>query len=137
MELDLEKFKFLPDQLKESAAIVRQEYERVRRCVAIRKDGRPCQGWARWGDPGQLCAPHGVRTRRQASEITKEIRKGYRKRRAPKCNCLAYRWPHRRGKGLCKSGDPGEEWQTPASGKPRKRRSRGYRLLLAKAKRGL
>ena len=69
----------------------------MRRCLGNRQDGQPCQGWAMWGVPGQLCRCHNpARPRRRGSERTHAI----------PCHCAAYRWPHRPGSGWCHWPDP-------------------------------
>ena len=73
----------------------------LRRCTSPKADGSACRAWAVWGDPRQLCAPHGRHHRgpmrgRRSSEKTN----------APACRCPAYNWPHRPGGGLCQWPDP-------------------------------
>lgn len=86
------------------------EAVRRRRCQAQRRDGEPCQGWARWGDTEQRCAHHASR---QSAHI--------RSRRAggpnyPPCQCLAYQWPHRPGGGLCRWPEPPTHQLTTPAG---------------------
>jgi hypothetical protein len=69
----------------------------MRRCLAVRRDGKPCQAWALWGVPGQHCRVHtAVRPVRVGSERTHAI----------PCRCPAYRWPHRPGSGWCRWPEP-------------------------------
>jgi hypothetical protein len=70
----------------------------LRRCKALRADGSPCKGWARWADPGQLCNIHAGRHHRgpmRGSVIEQQSHA------CPPCTCVAYAWPHRPGGGLC------------------------------------
>jgi hypothetical protein len=73
------------------------EARSLRQCMAVRKDGEPCQGWAIWGEPNQLCVRHaGVRRRRYTSGRTPAI----------PCPSAAYNWPHRPGSGACRWPSP-------------------------------
>lgn len=86
----------------------------LRRCTAVCKDGRHCQGWARWADDQQRCASHSYAKRR--SYAPGQPRAYSEKTSAPPCTCIAYAWPHRPGGGLCCWPDPPEyRLTTPAS----------------------
>ncbi len=65
-----------------------------RKCLGTRKDGRPCQAFAVWGDVRQRCLAHGGRRRIATGSD-----------RPPPCACRAYDWPHRPGGGLCRWPD--------------------------------
>jgi hypothetical protein len=106
--------------------------EDERRCLAIRKDGKPCAAWAVWGSPEQFCAVHLHPTRRKRREMTLAIRKEQARRHSPVCRCDAYDWPHREYNGLCRGPDgPLEMWPTPAGQRqPGKKRRREVRALL-------
>ncbi|HEX6817062.1 MAG TPA: hypothetical protein VF120_01700 [Ktedonobacterales bacterium] len=66
--------------------------EPLRRCTATRHDGQPCQGWAVWTDPRQLCGAHGGRVPHPHVKG-----RGF----VPPCHCDAYPFPHRPAAGLC------------------------------------
>lgn len=95
-----------------------------RKCTATRKDGQPCQGWARWGDPAQRCAPHSVPHR---GPMPKPPIYNFSGARYTPCTCDAYSFPHRPGGGLCRwpdvpeyqlttpAGTHGDTWQTVRS----------------------
>lgn len=68
----------------------------LRRCTATTTAGKPCRGWATWGDPTQRCIAHGGRAR------TVPRGRGPHHARAEPCRCRAYRWPHRPGSGWCR-----------------------------------
>lgn len=74
----------------------------LRKCTGTTKAGRPCEAWATWDDPRQLCVAHAGRHHRgpmpQQYAPTKSA--SY----AP-CTCPAYQWPHRPGSGLCQWPD--------------------------------
>ena len=74
--------------------------KQMRRCTALRKDGKPCQAWALWG--GTVCASHTYKTRGPGNGRPWEAMRS----KAPPCTCGAYAWPHRRGGGLCRWPDP-------------------------------
>jgi len=61
----------------------------VRRCQATRRDGLPCQQYAVWGSPQQLCYRHGGR-------VPSGVPHG-----PQVCRCSTYAWPHRAGSGWC------------------------------------
>jgi hypothetical protein len=92
-----------------------------RRCLGVRKDGRPCQGWALWGVPGQRCLNHTeIRPRRVGSERTHAI----------PCRCEAYLWPHRPGSGFCRWPAPPVAHSSIPPGSHR--HSGGHRRALAR-----
>lgn len=64
----------------------------LRQCTARKRDGRPCRGWAVWGDHGQRCRSHGG----QSPTIGEPGKTRYQT-----CNCDAYPFVHRPGSGLC------------------------------------
>lgn len=74
-----------------------------RRCVATRKDGQPCQAWARWADPAQRCAAHSVH---HIGPLPTPRRYNFQPAQVPACTCGAYAWPHRPGGGLCRWPEP-------------------------------
>ena len=76
-----------------------------RKCAAIRKDGRPCEAWALWDDPRQLCVAHSGRHHR-GPMFLKFRPYRYQKARYVPCTCAAYAWPHRPSGGLCRWPDP-------------------------------
>lgn len=79
-----------------------------RRCTGTRKDGQPCQGWALWDDPRQLCAQHagrGARGKRGPNHLRQPYPPEKPTNYTP-CTCIAYAWPHRPGSGLCRWPDP-------------------------------
>lgn len=82
----------------------------LRRCRATRKDGKPCQGWACWGDSRQLCRSHGGERRQGVMRSTVRSPSGEASRdrqpRSVACRCPAYAWPHRPGGGFCRWPDP-------------------------------
>jgi hypothetical protein len=106
--------------------------EDERRCLATRRDGKPCAAWAVWNASEQLCAVHLHPTRRKQREMTPAIRKEQRPRHSPVCDCPAYDWPHREYNGLCCGPDgPSGIWPTPAGQRqPGKKRRREVRALL-------
>jgi hypothetical protein len=71
----------------------------LRLCTALRADGRPCRGWAMWGDPEQRCNVHAGRHHRGSMNGSTRQRRGHN---YPPCTCVAYAWPHRPGGGLCR-----------------------------------
>lgn len=71
----------------------------IRRCKALRKNGKPCEAFACWGD-------------------TRCTRHGGIKRGKPVCKCPAYNWPHRPGGGLCEWPDPPRYRSTIPAGTP-------------------
>ena len=80
-----------------------------RRCVALRKDGKPCEAWATWDDPHQRCAIHAGRHFRGHLPIRRRFRFPAARKRHAKykpCTCPAYWFPHRPGGGLCEWPDP-------------------------------
>ena len=86
----------------------------LRRCTAIRKDGRLCQAWALWTAPGlsgrQLCRWHsqpGPRGPYRNAHLPPGLRRPTDvPTRRPNCTCPAYAWPHRPGGGLCRWPEP-------------------------------
>lgn len=72
--------------------------ERLRRCRATTRDGRPCPHWSVWGDDLGRCAAHGGRRPPGCTGPP------YRTN-CPPCTCPAYAWPHRPGGGLCRWPD--------------------------------
>ena len=81
----------------------------LRRCKALRKDGRSCQAWAVWGE--DFCVAHSGRHHKgpMPNPYERNLRyliKGEPKRHSPVCHCDAYNWPHRPGGGLCNWPDP-------------------------------
>lgn len=95
-----ERLRELADQLKASALQAEEAREELRRCHALTHAGDRCKGFVVWNAAEPLCASHLHRTRHTAAEI--EAEPPTKKRRAaPTCECPAYDWPHRRGKGLC------------------------------------
>lgn len=84
--------------------------ERLRRCTQTKANGTPCRAWARWDDPLQRCAGHGIKPQTQ-----KPGESDKRKPSKPVCKCAAYQWPHRPASGLCRWPDPPiERCPTPA-----------------------
>ncbi|CCF85579.1 hypothetical protein [Nitrolancea hollandica] len=73
-----------------------------RRCTGTTKAGDPCQAWAVWDDPRQLCVQHAGRGQRGPRS---GVRKSERTHYQP-CTCIAYAWPHRPASGLCCWPDP-------------------------------
>jgi hypothetical protein len=70
-----------------------------RRCVATRRDGKPCRAWALWDDPGQRCLVHAGRGHRGPTprwSFAPFVRAAY----VP-CNCPAYGFPHKPAGGRC------------------------------------
>ena len=43
------------------------EFLEERRCKAVRRDGTPCRGFARWNSDDGLCAPHHFSHERQGT----------------------------------------------------------------------
>lgn len=76
----------------------------LRQCKALRKDGKPCQAYAVWGE--DFCMAHSGRHHRGPMPHPYEQRFKKRPRRSPTCRCPAYNWPHRPGGGLCQWPDP-------------------------------
>ena len=115
---------------------IKNEYERRRRCVAVKPDGKPCKAWAVWNAAEQCCISHlsePERDRLNAEGITPP-----RKTPRPTCDCEAYPFPHRPGTGHCLAGDeplrvhPYEAGQR-APGKKRQRDERNaWRRINAK-----
>jgi len=106
--------------------------EDERRCLARRRDGKPCGAWAVWKAPRQLCAAHLHPRRRKRCEMTAAIRKEQARRHSPVCDCPAYDWPHREYNGLCRGpGKPLGVWPTTAGHRqPGKKRRREVWALL-------
>jgi hypothetical protein len=75
-----------------SAAVV------SRKCLARRRDGERCEGWAIWGFPKQVCRARSGLPR--ARYLGPGEGKGGPAKFVP-CLCVAYKWPHRPGGGLC------------------------------------
>ncbi|MCY2994603.1 MAG: hypothetical protein NTY19_43080 [Planctomycetota bacterium] len=75
-----------------------EEARKRRKCTGTTAAGRPCNAWALWGDPRQLCVNHAGRHRRGKYGGP---RKSTKTHRTP-CSCAAYAWPHRPGGGLCR-----------------------------------
>jgi hypothetical protein len=68
----------------------------MRRCMAIRNDGRPCSNYAVWSDERRLCGAHGGRVQyRRVPTKTAYI----------PCTCEAYPYPHRPASGHCEWPD--------------------------------
>lgn len=84
-----------------------------RRCTGRRKDGEPCQAWAVWDDPRQLCMAHAGRHHR--GRMMRGLTRSHHARN-PSCLCAAYQWPHRPGGGLCRWPDPPERMRTTPAG---------------------
>lgn len=79
-----------------------------RQCKAIKANGRRCDGWAVWGSFPGRCVAHGGR--RESPLPRRRSAHRYQP-----CHCMAYRWPHRPGGGLCCWPDePGDCCGTPA-----------------------
>lgn len=74
-----------------------EEARALRRCQARTKRDQDCQRYAVWGDTQGRCSAHGGRVN-GAHVIGKTAYEP--------CHCVAYRFPHRPGSGLC-------EWPTP------------------------
>jgi hypothetical protein len=74
----------------------------LRRCRAVRQDGRPCRAWACWDDAEQRCQAHNGR-HHHGPEGPDYVRKPPAKRRV--CHCPAYQWPHRPTSGPCRWPD--------------------------------
>jgi hypothetical protein len=72
-----------------------------RRCLALRKDGLPCQAWARWADPAQRCAAHSVHHTGPIPKHDRSIPWVFPPARYIPCTCRAYPFPHRPGGGRC------------------------------------
>ncbi len=70
----------------------------LRQCKALRKDGKPCQAYAVWGE--DFCMAHSGRHHRGPMPHPYERRFKKRPRRSPTCHCPAYNWPHRPGGGM-------------------------------------
>lgn len=77
-----------------------------RRCRGLRRDGTPCRAWALWNDPGQRCRMHSTKRgqnrtyrRLMAATVGHDLADALGR---PVRRCLAYRWPHRPGSGLCR-----------------------------------
>ena len=107
-----------------SAATVMQ-----RRCVGARKDGQPCNAWALWDDPRQLCLVHAGRSHMGPLG---SLRARHQRARYEPCLCDAYAWPHRPGGGLCRWPEEPEYVLTTTPGTHRwpRLRKRRRRLLL-------
>jgi len=73
------------------------------RCLAIRDDGQRCEAFAVYNCPAQCCASHRRRTRHKMEEMTDELRRQQRRGNAPRCQCGAYRFPHRKGYADCRA----------------------------------
>jgi hypothetical protein len=86
-----------------------------RRCLGTTKAGNPCQAWAVWDDPRQLCVNHAGRHHR--GKMRNKLKPSQRAR-YPLCTCEAYSFPHRPGGGLCRWPDTPEfKLTTPAGTK--------------------
>jgi len=67
----------------------------LRQCKALRKDGKPCQAYAVWGE--DFCMAHSGRHHQGPMPHPYERRfkkRPRRPRRSPTCHCPAYNWPH-------------------------------------------
>lgn len=107
----------------------------MRLCTVMRRDGRPCHGWAAWDDPLQRCAVHaGRHFRGKRCKLTPEQRKDRRSmwlrcrrwkiRERAVCRCMAYLWPHRPASGLCRWPDPPNRTYAMPTWEDRHRRRR-------------
>ena len=76
----------------------------LRRCKALRKDGKPCKAWAVWGE--DFCMAHSGRHHQGPMPNPPAFLTRQYKNRTPPCRCNAYNWPHRPGGGLCNWPDP-------------------------------
>ena len=91
-----------------------QRAKELRRCEGKRKDGQPCNAWALWDDPRQLCVSHAGWHHKGLRDPNRSWRSWSRTRYKP-CNCIAYNWPHRPGGGVCNWPDPPQyKLTTPA-----------------------
>lgn len=133
------RFKFtqelssLAEQFGRAAVQAEASYEELRRCTAMTKAGRRCKGYAVWGSLEQECASHLYATRRTNAEM--EADPPVKKRRAARtCDCPAYDFPHRRGKGFCRWPDAPAAIHPTKAGqrKPGKQRRRDWNRLRAK-----
>ena len=75
-----------------------EEARRRRKCTGTTAAGKPCNAWALWDDPRQLCVNHAGRHRRGKYGGPRKSTQTHRK----PCTCPAYAWPHRPGGGLCR-----------------------------------
>jgi hypothetical protein len=89
--------------------VYRPEAIARRRCLGTRKDGQPCQAWAVWDDPRQLCMAHAGRHHRGPHPQPWVFR--MYPTRYPPCTCPAYNWPHRPGSGVCEWPNLDPRWQ--------------------------
>lgn len=94
----------------------------LRRCTHTHADGKPCKGWAVWGDPRRLCRAHGGRNPAAAGDPSERTRPIL-------CTCIAYAWPHRPGGGLCCWPDPPQYRRTTKAGTHARYRIRLPRCL--------
>jgi hypothetical protein len=78
------------------------EARALRRCKATTKAGEPCRAWAMW-DGGGLCSAHAVAA---GQTLARHPRYFVVHANYPRCECDAYRFPHRPGGGDCRWPDP-------------------------------
>ena len=89
----------------------------VRRCLHLKPKGERCKSFAMWGNLEQFCSEHCGRTRGRSLTYIERIDKvlSGQRPKAPRCECSAYKWPHRPGGGLCRwPDDPLGQCPTPA-----------------------
>ena len=107
------------------------EARALRRCLGVAQSGRPCQNWACWDDPQQLCASHARHHRGPLPSAGEPFAPKKRTNYIP-CTCPGYAWPHRPGSGcFCRWPQaPEERCPTPAhtTRAPRSKRNAHQRL---------